>query len=206
MIQFDKQQLKSLDKIFRLNLINSITGVRPVNLIGTVNSKDLSNLAVFSSVTHLGSHPALFGIVTRPTEEVPRHTYRNIHETGYFTINQVHSDLASQAHQTSAKYSEDESEFEKCGFTEQWLNDFKAPYVKQCHLKFGLKFIEEIKIKQNNTRLLIGEIEHLYINKQAVDDQGYINVEKLKTLGVIGLNNYYDLSHNSTQPYARPAD
>ena len=55
-----------MDKISRLNLINSITGVKPSNLIGTKSKDGFSNLAIFSSVVHLGSKPPLIGFITRP--------------------------------------------------------------------------------------------------------------------------------------------
>ena len=74
---YTKENLSSLDKIYRLNLINSITGYKPANLIGTKSKSYQSNLAIFSSVVHLGSNPALIGIITRPNT-VPRHTYKNI--------------------------------------------------------------------------------------------------------------------------------
>ena len=60
---FDAVDIKSMSKIFRLNLINSITGIKPANLIGTKSKDNLENLAIFSSVVHLGSNHALLGPV-----------------------------------------------------------------------------------------------------------------------------------------------
>ena len=48
----------------------------------------------------------------RPTEIVPRHTYLNIKQNSYYTINSVQEDFADQAHHTSAKYDRDISEFD----------------------------------------------------------------------------------------------
>ena len=61
-----KHDIKNLDRVYRLNLINSITGVKPGNLIGTESKEGIKNLAIFSSVVHLGSNPAQIGIVIRP--------------------------------------------------------------------------------------------------------------------------------------------
>jgi flavin reductase (DIM6/NTAB) family NADH-FMN oxidoreductase RutF len=57
----NKEDILKAERIFRLNLINSITGVKPANLIGTQSKEGNSNLAIFSSVVHMGSNPALVG-------------------------------------------------------------------------------------------------------------------------------------------------
>ena len=113
---FDSKDLEGLSKIYRLNLINSITGYKSANLIGTQSLNGKTNLAIFSSVIHLGSNPALIGFVLRPTT-VPRHTYSNLKATGNFTLNTVTKDYIKEAHQTSAKYPEEISEFDVANFT-----------------------------------------------------------------------------------------
>ena len=60
-MHFDEEQIENLDKIFRINLINSCSGYKSANLIGTISDKGVKNLAVFSSITHLGSNPPLLG-------------------------------------------------------------------------------------------------------------------------------------------------
>ena len=82
-MHFDEEQIENLDKIFRINLINSCSGYKSANLIGTISDKGVKNLAVFSSITHLGSNPPLLGFFLRPTEIVPRHTYLNIKQNSY---------------------------------------------------------------------------------------------------------------------------
>ena len=84
-----KNQIKQTSRIKRLNLINSITGIKPANLIGTVSENGHSNLAIFSSIVHLGSNPALLGFILRPQHEVRRDTYDNILQTKYYTINHI---------------------------------------------------------------------------------------------------------------------
>ena len=71
--------LVELNRIDRLNLINSLSGIKPANLIGTINEDGTENLAIFSSVVHLGSNPALFGFVLRPlVEEVVLFDFLNL--------------------------------------------------------------------------------------------------------------------------------
>ena len=77
MQHYSKNQIELMEKIFRLNLINSCTGYKSANLLGTISKENIENLAVFSSITHLGSNPSLLGFIVRPTI-VPRDTYKNI--------------------------------------------------------------------------------------------------------------------------------
>jgi len=88
-----QEQIQQTPRIKRLNLINSITGVKPANLIGTVSDDGHTNLAVFSSIVHLGSNPALLGFVLRPQHEVRRDTYDNILQNKCYTINHIHTDF-----------------------------------------------------------------------------------------------------------------
>ncbi|MCX7552828.1 flavin reductase [Marinicella sp. S1101] len=199
-----QQDLKDMDRIVRLNMVNSITGVKPANLIGTQDQQGNKNLAIFSSVVHLGSNPALLGFITRPAGEVPRHTLENILETDFYTINHVPTDMVEQAHQTSAKYKKDISEFERCGFDAHHINDFSAPFVKQAAIKIGMQLAEIIPIERNGTQLVIGEIKLMSLADELVSDEGYINLEQAQTAGLSGLNSYYKLSHLDSFPYARP--
>ena len=56
MLHYSRADIDQMDKIFRLNLINSCTGYKSANLIGTQSADGKTNLAVFSSITHLGSN------------------------------------------------------------------------------------------------------------------------------------------------------
>ena len=198
--------IQNLDRKFRLNLINSITGVKPANMIGTVSSDGETNLAIISSVVHLGSDPALVGFVTRPTEEIPRHTYQNILDTTYFTINHVSAEYIKNAHYTSTKFPREISEFKECGFSEEYLDDFKAPFVKESLIKIGVKYRQQIPIELNGTRLMIGEIQTIIFPDDAVNEKGYMDLEGFNNVGIGGINQYYSLKKIGEFPYARLGD
>ena len=81
MMYFDKSDIVQFDKIHRINLMNSLSGYKSANLIGSISPEGEENVAVFSSLVHLGSNPPLLGFILRPTT-VPRNTYQNLKETG----------------------------------------------------------------------------------------------------------------------------
>lgn len=199
---YTKKQIEQLDRVTRLKIMNSSTGIKPGNLIGTIDKKGVTNVAVFSSVVHLGSHPALLGFVSRPRTEENGHTYHNILENKFYTINHIHPEFVKNAHYTSAKFSADVSEFERCNLTEEYLNDFKAPFVKESHFKIGMRFKEAIDIKANGTVLVIGEIEYLSFPDAAWVDKD-INLEASNGVGISGLNSYYGLTKIDRFPFVR---
>ena len=205
-MHLSRAQIHELDSRKRANIINSITGIKPANLIGTRSDQGISNLAIFSSLVHLGSNPALLGFILRPVGEVPRHTYENIKKSSYYTINQVPTDVIEKAHYTSAKLDQKVSEFSACHLTEETIDEFPAPFVKESQLKIGMKFEKEMPIPLNNTILVIGSVEQVSIDQNAVADNGYIDLESIQTAGISGLNTYYSVSKLESYPYARPTE
>lgn len=202
---FTKEDLKNLDRVERLKLINAVTGIKPANLIGTINSEGITNLAIFSSVVHLGSNPPYIGFILRPSGEVPRNTYENILENNSYTINHIHPNFIEKAHYTSAKFDKEVSEFNKCALTEEFVENIKAPFVKESNFKMALIFKEEIPISLNNTSLIIGEIEHLIVSEDTFVNND-INLEASHAVGISGLNSYYSLTFLESFPYARVED
>ena len=202
---FSNEDIKNLPRIKRLNLINSITGVKPANLIGTRSNVN-SNLAIISSIVHLSTNPPLLSFMLRPDHKVIRHTYENIKSEGFFTINNITDNFIEQAHYTSAKFDREVSEFKECNFTEEYLSDFTSPFVKESSLKLGMSYVESVFIKSSNTVMVVGKIEHIYISEHAINKDGLVDLEVLKTVGISGLNSYYKLKKLADFPYARVED
>jgi flavin reductase (DIM6/NTAB) family NADH-FMN oxidoreductase RutF len=201
-----RRDISEMDRIMRLNVINSVPGIKPANLIGTISKTGNTNLAIFSSVVHLGSNPALLGFILRPGGERLRHTYRNIKETGFYTINQVHRSFVKNAHYTSAKFEEGESEFETCRLQAEYLEDFPAPFVGESPVKTGMFLKDEIPISINETRMIIGQVEHIFLPDEIIEDEGHLDLSGAGAVGISGLNSYYSLEPLQRFPYARPEE
>lgn len=190
-MHYNTQDIGNWDRVLRLKIINSVTGIKPANLIGTVSKSGITNLAVFSSVIHLGSRPALLGFISRPRTDDVGHTLQNIVETGEYSINHIQPEFTKQAHYTSAKFDKDLSEFDACGLTEEYIDESKAPFVKESEFKMGMSFVEAIDIP-NGTKLIIGEIRHVVLPDIDLNE-GDIDLEQANSVGISGLNSYYEL-------------
>jgi len=200
---FDNQQIADLEDRKRIALINSLSGFKSLNLIGTVNQSGQTNLAIFNSVVHIGANPPLMGFISRP-DTVEKHTLENIREMGYFTINHVNKDIYEKAHQTSARYPRNQSEFDATGLIADYKNSFSVPFVRESNIQIGLELKEIIPVKTNNTLLVIGEILDLYFPSEIWDDSGVLDLEKAETIAGSSLDGYHSTQLMKRIKYAKP--
>ncbi|MDE3253558.1 MAG: flavin reductase [Bacteroidota bacterium] len=196
-------EIEGWERFYRANFINSLTGFKSANLIGTVNQDGQTNLAVFSSIIHIGSHPALVGYINRPVAAAP-HTLANIEATGSYTLNHIHPSILRQAHQTSAKYPENISEFEKVNLTPQFVTGIQAPFVKESHIKYALSLQEILPITLNQTFLVIGKIEQVILSEDRITEDGFLPLDQLSSIACNGNDAYYHAQLVERLGYAKP--
>ena len=203
MAVYSISEIESWERFYRANFINSLTGFKSVNLIGTVNALGQTNLGIFSSIVHIGSNPPLVGYINRPVKAAP-HTLVNIQATGVYSINHIHPSFVQQAHQTSAKYEAGISEFEEVGLTPEFQENIAAPFVKESHIKYALSLQQIIPIELNDTFLVIGKIISIQIDKGIIANDGFIHLEKANTICSNGIDGYYSTELIERYQYAKP--
>lgn len=200
---FDSKNIENFDKRFRTAFINSLSGFKSLALIGTQDKNNQTNLAVFNSLIHIGANPALVGFISRPGV-VERQTLENIVETRFYTINHVTEDFYRQAHQTSARYPREVSEFDATGLKIDYKNDFFAPFVAESHVQIEVEFKEQVHLTINNTVLIIGEIQAVYFPADCLFEDGAIDLEKAGSLASLGLDSYHRTRKLARLSYAKP--
>ena len=204
-LHISADDILNMEHRFRVNFINGLSGYKSANLVGTVDSQGATNLAIVSSVVHLGADPALMGLVTRP-RSVARHTIENLAQTGVYTINHVVDAIVPQAHQTSARYPREESEFEHTGLTPAWVVGFAAPKVAESTLSVGLRLREIKHLDINDTDFVIGEVQWVELDGRALGEDGFIDLVTLGTACVSGLDCYHSAPPRVGRfHYAKPA-
>ncbi len=194
--------LTGLNEREHIRLINSLSGFRNAFLVGTADKQGKSNLAIFSSIFHVGAKPPLIGMLSRP-DSVERHTLENIRATGCWTLSGVTCEMLPQAHHTSARFDRDTSEFAATGLAEDHLDGFHAPHVKGSPLVLAFNLRDEIKLEINGTVLLIGEIQRMNFDRQALGKDGWLDIEKLGLVAVSGLDAYHVTQRIGRLSYAK---
>lgn len=197
-----RDDIDSMEKLQRVQLATSLPGAKPICLVGTQSDDGITNLAPFSSITHLGSSPMLIGMVTRP-DTVDRHTLRNILQTKSWTLNHVHADIIEQAHQCSARYPTGTSEFSATGLTELFHKGTIAPFVSESRVRYALQLEDIIDIPTNGTKLIIGRVQLIEIIGQDLPSDGGIDLVQAGSVASTALDTYFTLNDLARLDYAK---
>ena len=190
MKEFDHSAIDSMLKVPRLNLINAVTGYKSANLIGTISSEDVLNVAVISSVTHLGSNPPMLGFMLRPMPHAPKDTYRNIKDNHYFTVNSITKPMIAAAHHTSANYLPEISEFDRTNLEPEFLDNLNVPFVKGSPVRLLCKYLNEYKIEENGCIHLIASIEKIFIEDELLQDDFSVRLDLGEIVAINGVDGY----------------
>ncbi|OOE91655.1 flavin reductase family protein [Salinivibrio sp. AR640] len=200
---YEKEAIVAMEKRYRATFVNSLSGFKSANLLGTSDTNQQTNLCIVSSAFHLGASPALMGVIIRP-DTVPRDTLENIRATGFYTLNHVQKEMIVAAHQTSARYPHDISEFDQVGLTPLWREKFGAPFVQEAAIRLGLILREEHTMAINGTHLLVGEIIEAHVPDSCVSEDGFVDIEQAGTVALSGLDCYHTASRVGRLSYAKP--
>ena len=202
-LYFNSKGIENFEKQYRVHLINSLGGFKSVSLVGTKDAVGNENLAIFSSLFHIGANPPLVGLIFRPSPP-ERDTMRNILDTGFYTINHINESIYKQAHQTSARYDKDISEFNVTNLKSEYKNNFFAPFVSESNVQLAIEFKEKVDITINNTIMIIGEIVEIYIPENCLNNDGFLDLEKANTITCSGLDSYHKTIQLDRLSYAKP--
>lgn len=200
---FSETAIAQLPDRVRANFINSLSGFKSANLIGTTSTQGCNNLAIVSSVFHIGANPPLVGMIMRP-HTVVRDTLSNIKDTGVYTINHVHAGIVEQAHQCSAKYDPHVDEFAAVGLTADMSSSVNAPFVAGSRVKMALELVQITLIELNQTEMVIGKIVEVSIGNDYLLADGYVDVEKAGSLAISCLDSYHTTQRIDRYSYAKP--
>lgn len=201
MRSFVNIDFEKMPKRYRANFFNSIGGFKSLNLIATKGLNEISNVAPFNSIIHIGANPPYVGFIARPeTEE--HQTLKNIRETKQYTINNVTKNIYNQAHLASAKFDANTSEFSITGLNEMYTEFVTAPYVAESSIKLGLELESIIPIPLNGTSLVIGKVKEVIIQELFIEDDGHINIDAAGSITCAGLDTYFEVNKIARLPYA----
>ena len=202
-MRLNQEALGDMPDRKRAALINSLSGFKSANLIGTANGGGQHNLAIMSSVVHIGSHPPLLALVVRPGGE-ERHTLANILKTEHFSINHVANHMIEAAHQTAARYPQDVSEFEATGLSPEWWPNFDAPLVAEASVKLAMQLRDHQELAINGTHLVIGEVIQLDVPDSSVNGDFSLDLIATGTTALTGLDSYHSAQLEKKMAYAKP--
>lgn len=202
----DRDALIGLPQRHRARLVNSLSGFKSANLVGTAEADGTPACCIVSSVVHLGSNPALLGVVFRPPGD-DSHNYHNLSSTGHFTLSHVTAEIHEAAHQTSARYAKGVSEFEAVGLTPHWHEAvgerFPAPAVAESPVRIGLTVADDVALP-NRCRFVMGAIQWVDVDPRIQVEDGFLDLAEAGTVAIGGLDAYHTAHRVARLSYAKP--
>ena len=202
----DRAGIEGLPQRYRARFVNSLSGFKSANLVGTASSSGASACCMVSSVVHLGSNPALMGVVFRPPGE-DAHNYRNLTQSGCFTLSHVTDAFYQQAHQTSARFAKGVSEFEAVGLTPHWHQTDGEPVPSascgRVSCQDGPDRKEDLLLP-NGCRFVMGAVEWVDFDSRAQAEDGFLDLSETGTMCIGGLDAYHTAQRTSRLSYAKP--
>ncbi len=182
-------------------LIGSVVP-RPIALVTSQSEEGLVNVAPFSFFNIVSSEPAILSISVSRKEGVMKDTARNIINSQEAVIHVVTENNVSDANQTAAPLSTNESELDLTQFTTTDSEYVSVPSLNESAIRFEVKLYQHIEIQSETETandLLLLEIQKVSIDEQLFDvDKGYIDVENLKPVSRLAGDDYARLGETFT--------
>ena len=86
-------------------------------------------------------------------------------------------------------------------------SNFSAPFVKESKIKFDWEISKKrLKLKSTFILIVVGEVEHIFLNHEYLDNNFKLLVEKSGSISVCGLNDYYSNKKVFSLPYVSTKD
>jgi flavin reductase (DIM6/NTAB) family NADH-FMN oxidoreductase RutF len=128
----------------------------------------------------------------------------NLEASGWFSLNSVQAAFIEKAHQTSAKYDAEISEFEAVGLELQKREEIPVPFVANSEIQLALKVEQIIPVTLNQTFFIIGSVQHVFLQAGLLADDGTVQLDKADVVCTAGLDGYYLPRLLHRLAYAKP--
>ena len=166
---------------------------RPIAWVSTVSASGVTNLAPFSFFTGAGSRPpSLIFCPANRRDGSPKDTLRNIQANGEFVVNLVSSSMAELMNRTSAELSDEESEFLHFHVDSVPSVSVQPPRVLNSPASIECRLMQVIELESGpgGANIVIGRIEHIHLNDDVLDAQGFADHRQMDLIGRLGGSAY----------------
>jgi len=185
----------------------SAVAPRPIAFASTIDANGNPNLSPFSFFNVFSANPPIliFSPARRVRNNTTKHTLENVITTKEVVINVVNYDMVHQASLSSTEYPEGVNEFDKAGLT-MLESDLVKPFrVAESPVQLECKVNEIVALGTEGGagNLVICEVVKLHLENEILDDEGFINQEKLDLVARAG-GNYYSRTRSGFFELPKP--
>lgn len=199
--------LSTLSPRERHALLTPLIVPRPIAFVSTLSAAGVGNLAPFSFFAMGGQNPQ--GVAICPTADrngQPKHTLRNIIETGEFTINIVSRAMAELVNQASAPYPPDVDEFDVTGYTRVPSTMVKPPRVAESPAALECKVYQIVPQGSGpmHGTWVLAEVLHLWVRDDLLAADGLPDTAKLNPAARMGRDEWAEVTADTMFRLTRP--
>ncbi len=167
---------------------------RPIGWISTLSPTGVANLAPFSQFQNLTFNPPYVLIISgQKTDGTRKDTIENAEQTGEFVWNMATYDLREAVNISAQEVHADVDEFELAGVTKVASKIVKPARVAESPIQFECEYYQTIRLPLGGPKravdLLIGKVVGIHIRREAIREDGLIDVTRVRPLARLG---YYD--------------
>ena len=196
----------TLDIPERSRLITRFVAPRAIAFVSTRSAAGAGNLSPFSFFTGGGSNPASVVFCTvNDRDGRPKHTLRNIEETGEWVINAVSWAMSQRMNQTSYSYPDGVDELEAVGFTHCESVRVAPGGVAESPARMECRLHQVVRhgTGSSASNYVIGEVVYLSVD-DAVCTDGLPDNFKLDQIARLGADLYTRVTPASLFSMPRP--
>jgi flavin reductase (DIM6/NTAB) family NADH-FMN oxidoreductase RutF len=168
------------------NPFTALVAPRPIGWISTVSASGQRNLAPYSFFNALSSVPPIVAF----SSTGPKHSLKNVEETGAFIVNIVSEPLAAVMNATSIEVDEAVDEFELVGLRSEPGRIVPVPRVSEAKAALECLHVRTVRLATADGRdldawLVIGEVVGIHIDESVLTD-GFVDMAKLVPVARLG--------------------
>lgn len=167
---------------------------RPIALVSTVSPNGAQNLAPFSYFNAVGHFPmALLFCVGRRPDLSEKDSLRNARfvedgGTGEFVVNAAVESYAQHVAVAAQPLPYEESEFELTSLTPVASSVVQPPRIAESPVSFECRTTHVVPV--GGFHVVIGEVVHVFIRDDLLDERFHIDADKLAALGRMAGSTY----------------
>ena len=189
-------------------MVGAITP-RPIAVVSTCSPDGAVNLAPFSFFNGLGSNPmTLVFCPANGSRGEDKDTLRNASPvdeggTGEFVVGLATADQIRKVVGTSEPLPFGESEFASVGLTPVPALKVRPPRMLESPVSFECRTLQVIRTNPGQPgggNLVLGEVVHLFVRDDVIDERFSIDADALKTIGRMGGSEYVRCSSRFELP------
>jgi flavin reductase (DIM6/NTAB) family NADH-FMN oxidoreductase RutF len=190
----------SPERLYKL-LVNTVMP-RPIALVSTLNADGSVNAAPFSFFNVFSNAPPLLVIGVegnrRGDGKPHKDTGRNIAERGEFVVNLVSHGIVEKMVGCAVDFPEGVSELDEVGFTARPSKQIATPGIADSPVSFECRVFSNQALPFNRS-LVAGEIIHLHIRDDLLDDKMHVDVDGLDLVGRMHGTGWYTTTRDRFQ-------